>query len=907
MPKIGKQKYKDENANKKILNPVEDLFSLETFLSFEMDGRKIGAALLKHKAGQAYKLQFGFECRGIHSLLREEQIDPIFDDLEMGLADFPSEETLSVHLGSFVNDTDRQRELTELFQNNQVPELKFLLAGEQKRIRELTEKNIRKTKFLRLYCTYTISPEGKESLTNLEKFLAQLETGWLKFTGEFAEVYQLNLHHHIYRGYVDGLQIWEQFLRNKLGLTIRSLSASEIWENLWEKFNDTKPRPLPQVVVYTSDRIEEKIHTQLHPLSLLLESETSIPKATRRWTKINNKYVGTLTLEEKPGGWINKESQLRYLWDVLSDERVSDTEIICQIQAGNPKLLINKMRSLTKQANMRTIYAAQGNDVDVNAELRYQKTIDAQAALFEGSVPLYLGIVFQIYRDTSDELDEACRYFQSLFKRPAWVVRETEYPWRIWAESLSITWERLLCKPFHRRSIYLSSEAPGLIPLVKTRTCDRSGFELIGEDGGTPIHIDLYSQHKNLGIFGTTRSGKSVLVAGILVQALARGIPISAIDFPRPDGTGTFSDLCEFLGDLAAYYDIGSESCNLFEPPDLRKLAENLQKERFADYQDYLLGILTVMILGVEPRQDINPDLVRSLLGLAIDKFFVDAEIRKRYAEAFISGFGTPEWLGIPTLVDFVSFCSLERLQLISPSAEIVSTLEHIKLRLKFWISSKVGSAISKPTSFRSTAPLLVVALRNLSNQEDAVILAMATYMESLRRALASPISIFFVDEAPILFEYEGIADLVGRLCANGAKSGIRVILSAQEPNSIAQTRSAPKIFANLTTRLIGRIQPMAVDSFVDILKYPEDIIGYNSTEAFFPNKADIYSNWLLDDNGFYTPCRYYPSLQLLSVVANNTDEVLARKEAISRSKDHKLVAIAKFAEEYAIKIRQVS
>jgi hypothetical protein len=91
------------------------------------------------------------------------------------------------------------------------------------------------------------------------------------------------------------------------------------------------------------------------------------------------------------------------------------------------------------------------------------------------------------------------------------------------------------------------------------------------------------------------------------------------------------------------------------------------------------------------------------------------------------------------------------------------------------------------------------------------------------------------------LFEYDSIAGLVGRLCANGAKAGIRVILSAQDPDTIAQSPSGAKIFQNLTTRLIGRIQPTAVDSFANILKYPQEIIPATLQKAFSPKGGSLF------------------------------------------------------------------
>lgn len=53
-------------------------------------------------------------------------------------------------------------------------------------------------------------------------------------------------------------------------------------------------------------------------------------------------------------------------------------------------------------------------------------------------------------------------------------------------------------------------------------------------------------------------------------------------------------------------------------------------------------------------------------------------------------------------------------------------------------------------------------------------------------------------------------------------------------------------------------------------LACPQDkrtIIARNATESFFPKRSELYSNWLLDSDGFYTYCRYYPSpVQLVTV-----------------------------------------
>ena len=272
------------------------------------------------------------------------------------------------------------------------------------------------------------------------------------------------------------------------------------------------------------------------------------------------------------------------------------------------------------------------------------------------------------------------------------------------------------------------------------------------------------------------------------------------------------------------------------------------------------------------------------------------------------SGVGTSEWNDIPTLQDFYNFCSPGYIKLDSianNSKDILDALDQIRLRIKFWLNSRVGQSVAKPSSFRTDARLLVFALRSLGSETDAAILALSAYAAALRRALSSKASIFFLDEAPILFSFESIAELIGRLCANGAKAGIRVILSAQEPESIFQSKSAPKIFANLTTRLIGRIQTSAVDPFIARFKYPSEIISRNSTEAFFPKRESIYSQWLLDDNGKLTFCRYYPAYCLLAAVANNPNEQELRTLYLTKYKQNPMLGMVKFSEAYIWMIRQ--
>ncbi|MDB9375504.1 hypothetical protein [Nodularia sphaerocarpa] len=910
--KIGKQSISIAGKESR-LTPFEDALHLATMLRIALDGRDIGAYILnKENQKDRFCFVFGFECRGIHTTLRSEQIDTIFNNIESGLKDIPEGEKMTLHIGSFSDDKKRQAELADLVKQTPSRDIKFLLTAERARIQELTKSGIRKPKFLRIYVTYTIEPNSTQTDDWIEKLLSKGELWWLRFKGELAEVQNQRIETLIIKAYQQGFSRWEQLLSNKMGLDVKPLNAEELWEQSWRKFNDTPPIEIPQLIHLDENGLHEQVNSELASTKLLLENihsttllmESSVPCADRRWVNVKNRYIGALTFLEKPGGWLNKFAQMRYLWELLARETVVDTEIFCELTAANPALVKNTLQRVLKQSNMTALMAQEkSKTIDVNAQLKLKKSVAAQEQLYEGAVPIYTSIVIFVHRPTVAKLDEATRYIENCFQRPAQVIREIEYTWKIWLQSLPIVWEGLLVKPFNRRQLYLTSEVPGLMPLVLTKAGDSHGFELIAEEGGTPIHLDLFNQHKNLALFATTRAGKSVLVSGILTQALAHGIPVVALDFPKPDGSSTFTDYTEFMEGNGAYFDISKQANNLFEQPDLRSLSPETQRDRLLDYTGFLESALMTMVLGSSTENQLLSQTVRSLLNLALSAFFADTGIQERYKQAIAGGFGSQAWQKTPTLKDFLCFCSPEHLQLDSLSGRVDDALSQIQLRLRFWLSSRVGQSISAPSSFPTDAQLLVFALRNLSDNEDAAVLSLSAYSAALRRALSSPASIFFIDEAPILFEFDQIADLVGRICANGAKAGIRVILSAQDPDTIAKSKAASKILQNLSTRLIGRIQPVAVDSFVNILKYPRDIISRNATESFFPRKEGIYSQWLLDDNGIYTFCRYYPGFEQLAVVANNPNEQTARQNAMLQHSD-KYEAISVFARQLIASLR---
>ncbi|MEO1144135.1 MAG: hypothetical protein AAFY26_00835 [Cyanobacteria bacterium J06638_22] len=914
--KVGAKRTKIISHGKQknvCLRAFEDFCTLETFVDFQYKGRKVGAALLQ-SGKQDLCFVFGFTTEGIHDTLRADQIGPTKATLEAGLKELLPGERMTIHLTSFRGDDDRQASLDQLIDTTESDELQLLLMSEKVRSRELYTSGLRRPKTLTIYTTVTIS-RGNQTRADadwIEKVLAKLSSAssgfWESMQGEKESAETQRFEALLERVFKESYLRWEHLLNIKMGLEIKPLKAQQVWERVWHRFNDCPAPTVPQRILFTDHGVSEDIQSEIHPVTLLIAGKSgtsAVPEANREWIKAKDKYIGLLTFVDKPAGFANGRAQLRYLWEVICRPQNFDCEVICQISAANPHIIKTNVQRILKQSNVAAQGAVEKSSVDVVAMVKTKRSVQVQEQLYEGAIPVNVGTAILVHRDTLHQLDAACSALSDCFQLPARVVRETEITWQYWLQTLPISWERLLSKPFGRTMTYLTNEAPGLLPVTKTRTVSRKGFELIADEGSSPVLLDIIHEHRNMAVFGTTRSGKSVIVSGLLTQALAEGLPIVALDYPKPDGTSTFSDYTKFLKDRGAYFDVGRESNNLMEMPNLSNLEPEQANERFEDYKAFLESAIVQMVLPSQIQDNaLLEQTVRSLIGRALTKFFDDPDIQQRYREAETQGFGSDAWSHIPTLQDFERFCSLEALELEDEEGLIRHAQSQITLQLDYWLNSRIGKAIARPSSFPTDAQLLVFALRNLSNESEAAILSLSAYSAALRRALQAPKSIFFIDESPILFAFSTIARLIGRLCANGAKAGIRVILSAQDPDTIMNSVAGQQIFQNMNTRLIGRIQPMATESFCKLLSYPREIISRNSSESFFPKRSELYSNWLLDIDGNIIFCRYYPSAVQLAAVANNPDEQEARDRVMRLYPQDHLKGMATFSKLYFNAIR---
>jgi hypothetical protein len=82
--------------------------------------------------------------------------------------------------------------------------------GEKQRIQELAKAGLRKSKFLRLYATYTIRGSTAEGNDALEKVLAWVQKLYQQLVGQEKETEQERHEIAFAKAFTDGFLNWEQ-------------------------------------------------------------------------------------------------------------------------------------------------------------------------------------------------------------------------------------------------------------------------------------------------------------------------------------------------------------------------------------------------------------------------------------------------------------------------------------------------------------------------------------------------------------------------------------------------------------------------------------------------------------------------------------------------------------------------
>lgn len=924
LKKVNPVRVPNQIGGKDNFMPFANELDLVSLGRVELEDTVVPFYLLKGSG--RWRCVFPFRLEGIHSNLASEEIGLLIEEIREGIKEFPQDEKATFILGSYTDSEYRCVELERKATLASIPLIKVLTLNEAKNTTELSENGKRQIWDHLVFCTFTVSTEGGKKADDvigniINSMQKRLDKIFQRVTGSEEESWRLFFTNLFYNAYHDGYVRWQLLLNQRLNLTATPLSENELWRWTFRRLNALEV-PLPEIpqtlVLSNSDgdlTLTEEINLEENILTVLTagqHGESSVPRHGGSSDKVyvRGQVCGLLSMEQKPKGWSSTVHQASWFWNILNASYVHDTEVVVDVGRANQGIIEGNLTRQAKQSVVKEKRAKErGFQGDVSATITQEETVEAQRRLVKGNQVYVTAPVFLIYRNDPARLRKACQLLANSFGS-AKVKREKSVSWALWIESLPFTlkWIRNSTSPLGESRLYFDSdEVPGILPLMKPRNLDKAGVELITE-GGKPLRIDLFeNQTERALITGKSGSGKSLLAYRFVVEALSQGVPVIGMDVSI--GESTFKTATDLLGDYGAYYNVLKTSSNLMELPDVRSengFDEIARAERIKTWKSFVLKALIAIVMG---NVD-DPALLQRCEGIlkkVLNLFLNDPRIIDRYNLAFQGGWKSEQWQNIPTLRDFLKFCSQGLLNLSEDDLD-KRALNQIKFQINQLLESELGDAIGLPSSFSPDPMMKFFALGGITGEYNSGVMSMAAYVAAMRTALSAKRSLFVGDELSILFKRSGFSELVGELAAVGRKQGIAMVLLSQDPDAICNSVAGEQIVQNLGYRITGAITPSASDSFVKYLKYNEDSIRKNATETYLPNRSDLVSYWLVEKAGIFWDTRYYPSPMLLATVANSRDEMEARDRVLSQygsSNLEQLRALRDFADQYVAVVKQ--
>ncbi|MBW4458328.1 MAG: AAA family ATPase, partial [Nostoc indistinguendum CM1-VF10] len=328
-------------------------------------------------------------------------------------------------------------------------ESEFIDWGQVARQQELTRQHQRKNIKLNIYTTFTIRPGGAEGGDAVDRAIVKLANFLQRrFTPTGAtELTKKNLIQILEKAI--NVSLRHQQILSEMGLFPSPKSEKQLWNDLIHNVG-AKSVKVPHTLVFDDLGLREEFNEaepsgsqyidQLHVTSVLLNN--GIPYADRQWVCLptknaDKKYVGVMTLAQKPEAFASTRDQVRFLWNIFSREVIHDIEIISEISPADQKIVRLTQQLITRRSRNAEISASK-KTIDVASQINTEWSVNAQKQLYTGDVPENLALIVLVYRNTLEEIDDTCRLISGYINQPAELIRETQYAWSIWLDSLLI-------------------------------------------------------------------------------------------------------------------------------------------------------------------------------------------------------------------------------------------------------------------------------------------------------------------------------------------------------------------------------------------------------------------------------------------------------------------------------------
>ena len=890
----------------------EGALDLGTLLRLHVNGVECWALLCK--SGTQYKIEFFWRYDPLHDTA---VTDETMEGLLAGVMDTQEGEQLTFYCGSFAGCSDRQSYLETLARHND-PAGQLLLMSECQRAREVAGiapgfegRSHRQEVAYIVSKSFTIDPETVEVHGKLAGFLAKLGAVYHEYMSPQREADAEAILHKVFKLAHDNWQDYTSSLEIAMGLKITPLNGEQIWAHLWQKINGNLPcPPLPYYTDWNWDlETIEDIYSHSNSaapdihLTTHLVTDEGVPQAHREYVWLPNRqqFVAVLWCEELPDEWKSPEAKYKWLWEhLIGNDKFADIEIYTQISFADIDSSLKAVREYNAEQTKAASRAESRGTPDMQATLTADAASEGQKMLLQGDWPVYCACVVLAYAPSLSALATKIRNIKKVFRHPAKFTQERNYAWKFWLQTLSLRTEPFLTStdfniPNDYRLKPNSSAAIGAIQPIGIRSRSIEGAEFISEKGGISLLVgfeDGYGSPRHGAIFGRSGSGKSAMATARIYLAYARKFDGLILDLPDGNGNSTYSALVNHLGGIE--FDTGKSSNNLLETCEIQAYTEEDYAAQWTGFIKSINEMMLSLILdNVRATDDISISTIESIIPIATSAFYDHPQIKARNAAARQGGLQSAAWKDWATLQDYYDLLTLDDLRL-EDNDQNRNSLAFIRLRLRRWLDGVYKQAIAQPSSFDiSASKLALFSLRNLNGDEEASLFGLSATQVALRKSLSSQRSYFFVDECSVLLKYARLAGYLGQMLAVARKAGMSVEICMQDPNAIASCGASSQIRQNLSWHLTGRVNPGAIDSFTEILKYPQELILQNTKEGFLPSKRGMFSRWLVDDDGLLTPARFYAAPIPLGLTLTNPPQVQARKDFLADYQGQPLVGAA--------------
>ncbi len=857
---------------------IESECPLICMVNYKIKGQEVGAYLLKQKG--EYQVVFGFNVNPVSPHLAAKRYPALAARISDGIKALPPEEKATFVASNYADCTARIAELQQIQQQAPTDALKFLISWEMSRVEGLTLTHRHNQKSLKFYGSYTLGSSAykpadwlESQIHNLLKLVKLPEA----FRQSDSSLNQAELLSMLLSAYERGFFGWFHNLQRRMGIKVSPLSAEKMWEIDWAKANKGKAPIIPQVLEITEAGFRWITNSTKDIKTWLFWQGGPRTDYQWLWFPGNGTYVTPMVMDEIPSiTWRGDEAENKQFQDAVAALNVTpNSEVVVQLRDVSQRAAQEKQADLAQQSWSSIQEQENKGRQSLSGSFKLTEYQDAYNDLKAGQEVVSFGWVALLYRKSIETLSLTAHQYSYLFEENT-VNRDRGYSLQLWKESQPWSWSPLLLNPSNRRLHTTTDAIQGFLPLMLPNSRDREGIEFIEPESKTPLYVDFFHRPTHFIVTAATGGGKSVFTwSAIICPALARGFQVSIVDNTRADGTGSFSSPTKFVDGV--YYDVSKESHNLFECPDWRGLDYSEEKRRL--FESNLLDL--VLGLSIPANTDAqHRSRCKKVHQICFAKFWQNESIQKRYEAAHNGGFGTTAAQEMPTLVDYLKFLGLDSL----PDTTVVveSTVTEMRLNLTALISEpKKFNALCKQSTFKSNNPLIVYALSNLKDDEEAAPFAASAHSSAITRALQHPKNLFFGDENSILIKNPSYGGVMGELYSQGRKAGIWVGLAGQTLKTINESPAANDILENTQVHWVGNITDKAIP-ILEAEGIPRHLLEKAARE-FEPDPRECSSRWVVYHKKQAWIGDYYPSFANLALTMNFADEEQLKKEFQSR------------------------